>query len=128
MKKEQKLYTPFELFGVEVDKGWWPLVEPVYNRIQELNGAGAGIEITQIKEKWGQLCIYVSGAPHEIRKMIEEAEKKSVHVCEHCGEPAERIWSTTGWIHTLCPDCLKRRKIKVRRTVAEDQENAKLRP
>ena len=118
MKK--KLYTPFELFGVEVHKGWWPLIEPIYNRIQQLNVEGAGIEITQIKEKWGELCIYVSSAPDEIYEMIREAEELSIHICEDCGQPAERVWSTTGWIYTLCPDCLAERKIKVSCTVADN--------
>ena len=107
-----KLYTPFELFGVEVGKGWWPLVEPIYNRIQALNEAGANIEITQVKEKWGELCIYVSGAPDEIYDMIREAEKKSHYICEKCGKPAERVISEPFWVYTLCPDCLKEKKIK----------------
>ena len=114
-----ELHTPFELFGVEVDKGWWPLVKPIIDRIQELNKVGANIAITQIKEKWGELCIYVSGAPEEIYEMIRNAEKKSVHICEHCGKPAERVISRSFWIYTLCPECLRERKIKVFRTVEE---------
>ena len=114
---KQELSTPFELFGVEVGKGWWPLVEPIYNRIQELNKAGSHIEIVQVKEKCGELCMYVSGAPEEIHDMIREAEKKSVHVCEHCGKPAERVISKSSWIYTLCPDCLRERGIKVSGTV-----------
>lgn len=27
---DMELPTSFELFGVEVGKGWWPLVEPIY--------------------------------------------------------------------------------------------------
>lgn len=108
-----KLKTPFELFGVEVGKGWWPLVEPIYNRIQELNAVGASIEITQIKEKWGELCIYVSGAPDEIYEMIRDAEKKSIHVCEDCGAPTERVVGNCNWIYTLCPSCLNKRGIKI---------------
>lgn len=108
-----KLYTPFELFGVEVGKGWRPLVEPVYNRIQELNAQGANIEITQIKEKFGMLCIYVHNAPKEIHDMIRDAEAKSVHICERCGKPAGRVKSKSSWIYTLCPDCLEERGIEV---------------
>ena len=108
-----KLYTPFELFGVEVGKGWRPLVEPVYNRIQELNAQGANIEITQIKEKFGMLCIYVHNAPKEIYDMIRDTEAKSVHICERCGKPAGRVKSKSSWIYTLCPDCLEERGIEV---------------
>ena len=111
--------TPFELFGIECGPGWRPLVEPIYKRIQELNAQGAGIEITQIKESWGELCIYVNNAPSEIVDAINEAREKSIHICAHCGRPAERIYDTTGWIYTLCPDCLKKRGVNVRCTVAE---------
>ncbi len=114
-----KLCTPFELFGIEVGKGWWPLVYPIYHKIQELNKSGAKIEIRQVKEKWGALCIYVSGAPDEIRNMIREAEEKSIHVCEQCGKPAEPVISVRRWIYTLCPDCLRERGIEVDITVEE---------
>ncbi len=116
-----KLYAPFELFGVEVGKGWRPLVEPIYNRIQELNAQGAEIEISQIKEKFGELCIYVHNAPDEIRDMIDFAVEKSHHVCEHCGKPAEWIISTNDWYFTLCPDCLRERNITVKSTVEETE-------
>ncbi len=119
---EKKLYTPFELFGCEVGKGWRPLVEPIYNRIQELNEQGAGIEITQIKEKWGELCIYLSGYTEELEKMIKQAEEKSIHICETCGKPGERVISRFSWIYTRCPECIKEEKIKVGGTVDEYQK------
>lgn len=116
---QTRLFTPFELFGIEVNEGWWPLIKPIYNRIQELNKSGANIEINQIKEKWGELCIYVSSAPEEIYNMIRDAEQRSIHICEDCGKPAESVISTHSWIYTLCPECLKKRGIKVDTTVKE---------
>ncbi len=113
------LPTPFELFGVEVDKGWWPLVEPIFNRIKELNKAGAHIEIDQVKEKWGELCVYVSGAPDEIYDMIREAEKKSVHICEKCGKPGKRFVSKFDWVYTLCPECIKEKEKEIDNIIAE---------
>ena len=109
----KKINTPFELFGIEVGKGWWPLVEPIYNRIKQLNTEGAGIEISQVKEKYGMLCIYVHGAPDGIYEMIRDAERKSIHLCEDCGKPAVRVVREHSWIYTLCPDCLAKRGIKV---------------
>ncbi len=105
--------TPFELFGVEVGKGWWPLVEPIYNRIQELNVQGAQIEIAQIKEKFGALCFYVHNAPEEIHDMIREAEKKSICICEQCGKPGKRVLGKHRWIYTRCPDCIMEEGIEV---------------
>lgn len=107
------LFTPYELFGQEIGKGWLPLVEPILNRINELNKQGANITITQVKEKWGELCVYLSSYTPELEEMIDEATRKSVTICENCGKPAQRVWGNYGWIYTLCPDCLAARKIKV---------------
>lgn len=119
MKTQNNPPTPFELFGVEVHKGWWPLIEPIYQRIQQLNSEGAGIEISQIKEKFGMLCIYVHHAPDEIYDMIRKAEEQSIHICEDCGEPAERVFGEHKWIYTLCAKCLEKRGIKVVETLEE---------
>ena len=113
-QNEKTPLSPFELFGIEVEKGWRPLAEPILQRIEELNTKGAAIEITQIKEKWGALCIYLSEYPEELQKMIQEAEEQSIRTCMNCGKPAQRIWGDNGWIYTLCPDCLAARKIKVK--------------
>ena len=112
--------SPFELFGIEVHKGWWPLVEPIYKRIQELNAAGANIEITQIKEKFGALRFYTHNTPEGIDAMIKKAQEQSIHICEDCGAPAERVIGNYKWIYTLCPSCLKKRGI----TIVETPEEA----
>ena len=119
---EKEIRTPFEIFGVEVEKGWRPLVEPILRRIGELNAGGAGIEVTQVKEKYGALRFYTGPAPAEIQEMIAAAEEKSVTVCERCGAPAERIVSTSHWIYTLCPDCLKEKGITVWKKESEVEE------
>ena len=97
--------TPFELFGVEVGKGWWPLVEPIYNRIQELNEADANIEITQIKEKWGELCFYVSGAPDEIYDMIREAEKYLGYPYVWGGSSPSTSFDCSGFVSWVINNC-----------------------
>ena len=113
MKKTKYIPTPFELFGFEIGKGWMPLVEPIIKKIQELNQQGIDIQITQIKEKFGELCVYLSAYTEELEQMIRDAEKKSIHICENCGKPAQRVWGNYGWIYTLCQDCLEERKIKI---------------
>lgn len=56
--------------------------------------------ITQIKEKWGQLCWYDEGASKEVYKIIEKYEKLSLNTCIVCGEPATKI--SAGWISPYC--------------------------
>jgi len=119
MKVQHEPPTPFELFGVDAGKGWRPLIEPIYQRIQQLNAEGANIEVSQIKEKFGMLRIYVHNAPDEIHEMILGAERQSIHICEDCGEPAKRVVGEHKWIYTLCPKCLEKRGIKVIETIEE---------
>ncbi len=113
-QNEKKLPSPFELFGLEIGKGWLPLVDPILLKIEELNSHGANIKIEQIKEKWGMLSVYLSDYPDELEIMIKAAEEQSTHTCMNCGKPAQRVWGNQSWIYTLCPECLAARKIKVR--------------
>jgi hypothetical protein len=77
----EDLKTPWELFGVECGKGWFPLIEPILQYIQSYNKDKAEeyqIVVYQIKEKWGILQLEIGNYPNELAKMIEAAEK-SVH-------------------------------------------------
>jgi len=56
--------------------------------------------ITQIKEKWGELCWYDACSSTEIYKIIEKYEEISRNTCIICGKPATKM--STGWI---CPYC-----------------------
>ena len=102
---------PYELFGIECEKGWFKLLEPIFDYIKEYNKDKDDehkIEITQIKEKWGTLRVYVNFGTDELFKLIDEAEDKSELICEFCGSE-ENVGSTkTGWISTICLDCVKK--------------------
>lgn len=60
-----------------------------------------GVEILQVKEKFGGLRFYVGSAPDLVHDAIEEAEDQSVRVCEVCGEPGQTI-NRQGWLMTRC--------------------------
>ena len=66
------------------------------------------IKILQIKEKWGYLNIYTNFGNDELYKLIDEAEDKSLTVCEDCGSEENVGLRLTGWYTTICLDCLKR--------------------
>lgn len=60
--------------------------------------------ISQIKEKYGELCWYDFGCTTKIlREIIPKYEKLSTRTCIKCGKPATRI--TLGWISPYCDDC-----------------------
>ena len=58
---------------------------------------------TQIKEKWGSLCLYNFGCNQEAWDVILKYENLSKYTCGHCGKPATKV--TTGWIYPYCDEC-----------------------
>jgi len=96
---------PFELCGIDHYHGWYGLTLPIieeirlYNNINQLNK----IKITQIKEKFGTLNIYVSKAPEYIQKMILKAERESRYICEKCGARGKTV-KIRDWYWTLCEE------------------------
>ena len=61
--------------------------------------------IMDIKEKYGTLRWYDSGAPQEVYDIIHKYEELSFRTCIECGKPAKYI--TQGWISPYCEDCIK---------------------
>ena len=61
---------------------------------------------SQIKEKWGHLCLYNFGCNQEAWGVIHKYEKISKYTCGHCGKPATKV--STGWIYPYCDDCAEK--------------------
>lgn len=60
--------------------------------------------ITDIKEKYGSLRWYDTGAPEEVEKIIAKYEYISQRTCIVCGKPADYV--TRGWVEPYCKDHL----------------------
>lgn len=60
--------------------------------------------IMQIKEKYGGLRWYDSGAPRGVYDIISKYEKLSNYICILCGAPATKV--SLGWISPFCDDCV----------------------
>jgi hypothetical protein len=103
--------TPFYLFGIECGFGWLNLIKPIIRYIDVYNHSKESeedkISILQIKEKYGELRIYVSHGTKELFDMIDRAEKESRNTCEICGSE-KNIGCTLGYIQTICHDCIKK--------------------
>lgn len=106
------MYTPFELFGVECGKGWYPLVKKAiatvacYNGINRPDPYRGPIEFTQIKEKFGGLQLYVNYGIYDLYEKLDEIENESYFICERCGSKENVTTEETyGWIYTLCDKC-----------------------
>lgn len=116
-------------FGCECDNGWFDLI---YSLCTEITGVykkyGIPIDITveQVKEKYGSLRFYYSvqkpnhetvfsdkekEAHNDVRKLVNQWEKKSETVCEKCGKPG-KLREDLPWIQTLCDECCSEKTSK----------------
>lgn len=64
----------------------------------------ADFKITNIKEKFGYLSVYCTGADDYIQATITFAETMSQFFCEECGSN-QNLGKTTGWIRVICNPC-----------------------
>ena len=108
--RDQRLLEPYEMFGVECDKGWETLYRPIMDWIEKYNEEHPGdvITITQVKEKFGGLRFYVDKYTEELSSLIHEAESESYRVCETCGAREKVGITVGGWYRTICLDCLQK--------------------
>jgi hypothetical protein len=69
--------------------------------------------ILDIKEKFGQLRVFLSVFSEELEEVLKKYEKISEQICHRCGKSKTEGFG--GWFSYLCDDCeqelMKRRKI-----------------
>lgn len=120
---------PFPMFGIECGDGWFDLIWNLCLELEKLDdknlaeikdnkkakhllqGYSVGLEVHQVKEKFGSLRFYVSsstnemqGITNEMQGVINKAGGDSSYICELCGEDAI-MCDSDKWIRTMCPDC-----------------------
>jgi hypothetical protein len=93
--------TTRENIKLMVGPGWAKLLDEVYDRLEKFPDS----YISQIKEKWGRLRIYVFGVDEATLDFIDDIEERSGMVCEKCGKVGKL--RTGGWLKTLCDECAK---------------------
>ena len=62
-------------------------------------------KFTQIKEKYGSLCLYNSGCDDEMYGMISFAESMSERICEICGTSVDNGYTGEAWVYNCCKKC-----------------------
>ena len=80
-----------------VGAGWHDLVKGFFQACED-----AGVEVSQVKEKFGALRIYTNRAPDYIWDLANKLEVQSSKICEECGKRGKQ--RTGGWIRTLCEE------------------------
>ena len=82
-----------------VGGGWSKLINEFYRRKSE------GCIVSDVKEKYGTLRIYQSGAEEDLDLELE-IMKRSSKVCEKCGAKG-KLRDDLSWILTLCDEHYK---------------------
>ncbi|EIC62262.1 MULTISPECIES: hypothetical protein [Mycobacteriaceae] len=85
--------------SIGVPEGWVPLMLELH---AALVAVSPDFAYAQVKQKWGELRVYVSGATAEARDLISAAELRSRTICEVCGQPGSPC-QRRGWYRALCP-------------------------
>lgn len=101
--KPTSLMEGLMAFGFECDDGWLPILEDLFGEIDKaVKKDGPGdFKVSQVKEKFGGLCVYVRGGNGKIHSLIREAERKAVAACEVCGQPGKNS-AVNRWYKTTC--------------------------
>jgi hypothetical protein len=98
------------IFGYQCDRGWDNLIDNMLSELEKINNAlseeNEKFEVTEIKEKWGTLRVYLSQYPQGTKEIIERYEKLSETTCEHCGSDRNaKLRIHKGWYLTRCDKC-----------------------
>jgi hypothetical protein len=92
--------------GKCVGSGWTELLIKLLHLLDEFERASPGsIRIVQIKQKFGELRVYLAKGHPEASALIDIATAQSRTACEECGG-LSAIQDRNGWFTTLCDPCL----------------------
>ena len=102
----KKWYEKFKTTNnMYVGNGWRELIN---NLCEDIIAIDDTIEVVQVKEKFGGLRFYIRRGNTEIYDLINNAESKSLNICEKCGSK-EGVETKPNkgemWILTLCKKC-----------------------
>ena len=92
----------------ECGNGWFELLWQLSTQLEVLLATLPETERsayapTNVKEKLGGLCFYLTRSIPEMERAISRAEGQSIRTCEECGQPGVRL-QTGGIIRTRCAE------------------------
>jgi len=103
------------------DDGWYALLKEALLKIRLIKqSARRDIFITCIKGKFGSLRIHVNYGKPEWSKnkdlwdfiiddICSATERDSLHICEICSKNGSLSRNKTGWVQTLCEECVEKK-------------------
>lgn len=94
-----------ECWDLSVGEGWMPIVRSTSKEIKEID-VEENIQVTQVKEKFGELRFYTNWSSEEIDTIITKGVVESRSTCEECGsKDTVTQRELNRWITTLCQEC-----------------------
>ncbi|MER8571399.1 hypothetical protein NKG99_06980 [Mesorhizobium sp. M1409] len=96
----------------ECNAGWFSIIREFFLVVRQVIPVGRedAFDLRQVKEKFGNLCIYYRTADDlpdavkiELSKAYRAAEASAVRTCEVCGAPGV-LRVRGGWYATRCDD------------------------
>ncbi len=119
--------SPLAQRGIEVGDGWAMVIRRLAVTIEPLL-AKTDAYCSQVKEKWGGLCVYFRNwpLPEEVEQALGEARRAAARTCEECGAPGERR-TVRARVWTLCDGCNEREQARVREREMARSRRARLR-
>ena len=82
-----------------VGPGWHPLIKQLVKDLIDLGWEG---RIEQVKEKFGGLRCSIWHTTLAMEQLIENAECRSLRICEECGAKGRTDGWGGYWLKTLC--------------------------
>lgn len=106
---------PFDLYKFESWDGWYDLIDKTAAKIQKIldNDKQLYFNTLQNKQKFSSLRWYFNCNAknyENFRKIISEAEKESLFICEKCGTKENVSQNKNEYILTLCDNCRSQNK------------------
>ncbi|MDO5527867.1 MAG: hypothetical protein Q4F71_00520 [Paracoccus sp. (in: a-proteobacteria)] len=93
------------VWGLNVGDGWLPPLDQLVRDLAVVIQRDGlhDFEIAQVKEKLGELRVYVRGANDQALALIDAAEARSIEICAVCSQHGQR--RSEAWVWTLCDRC-----------------------
>lgn len=95
----------------DTPEGWWKafggdMLKDFYKAWEHLDDEQKEeFNFLQVKEKFGELRIYICPCTSEMNEICHKYETQSRAICINCGRPATKV--STDYILPFCDDCAK---------------------
>lgn len=96
-------------WGYACGNGWYPLISKTAKKLEKLilelpENKRKFYKATQVKQKFGRLCLYMYDRTAEMKQIITDAETESLRTCEVCGRPGEIVQIPHRWVTVNCQE------------------------